>query len=115
MNDHVQQFIRQAIESVEFGAVNFTIQKYEGLVSSADANKVSSHKVNGNAEALAMAGQLIRKVSEQIKAETIALAKLNKPKPYTPPNLTFTVFFNKDSQADRINVNDFKRKNFKDK
>lgn len=108
MEDRVMQFIRSAQDSVEYGMVQYTVKKHDGLVSSIDANKTASYKVKDNAEALAIQAQLIKGVQAQILAET-QVPDAN----YTPPNLTFTVFFSKDGQADRVHVNDFKRKTFK--
>lgn len=108
MEDRVVQFIRNAQDSVEYGMVQFTMKKHDGLVSSIDANKTASYKVKNNAEALAIQAQLMKAIEAQILLET-QVPDAN----YTPPNLTFTLFFSKDGQADRVHVNDFKRKTFK--
>jgi hypothetical protein len=95
-------------KSIEYGAVQFTVKKHDNMVTSIDANKTSMIKTKDNVQALTMIGSLIKAIQQQIIAET----KDMDPN-YTPPNLTFTLFFSKDGQTDRVHVNDFKRKTFK--
>lgn len=104
----LQDFINQVHRSIEYGAVQFTVKKHDNMVTSIDANKTSIYKVADNVQALTMIGSLIKAVQQQIVDET------KNPDPnYTAPNLTFTVFFHKDGQADRLHINDFKRKTFR--
>lgn len=106
--DTLFDFINQMHSAIEYGAVQFTVKKHDNLVTSIDANKTSMFKTKDNVQALTMIGSLIKAVNQEIIEET------KNPDPnYTAPNLTFTVFFSKDGQADRIHVNDFKRKTFK--
>lgn len=101
-------FINDMHRAVEYGAVQFTVKKHDNMVTSIDANKTSMVKTADNVQALTMIGSLIKAVNQQIIDET------KNPDPnYTAPNLTFTLFFGKDGQVDRVHVNDFKRKTFK--
>lgn len=103
-----REFIDDQLRTVEYGVVTFTIKKHDNQVSSTDSNKTTMLKVKDNVQALTMVGTLIKAVQNQIIQET----KDQDPH-YTPPNLTFTIFFHKDGQAERVHVNDFKRKTFK--
>lgn len=107
MIDDIHNFIAQMHNGVQYGSIQFTVKKHDGLVASIDANKTSWFKIKDNVQALTMIGSLIKAVQQQVLEETKV-----KDDHYTPPNLSFTVFYNKSGQVDRIHVNDFKRKTF---
>lgn len=107
--DDLLGFIEQANKAVEYGIIQFTIKKHDGLITSIDANKNSQFKLNDSVEALAMVGTLLKAVQARIIEET----KYPVDK-YTAPSLSFTIFFNKKGQADRIHVNDFSRQSLED-
>lgn len=108
MSDDIHNFIADMHKTMDYGAIQFTVKKHDGMVASIDANKTTWFKTKDNVQALTMIGSLIKAVQHQIITET------KEPDPhYTAPNLTFTVFFHKDGQAERLHVNDFKRKTFK--
>lgn len=102
MND-IHELLDNSHRSISHGVVYIAIKKHADTITAADVNKISTYKTKGNVEALAIAGSLIKAVKQQIIAEPGKLA----------PNLTFTIFFHQDGEADRVQVNDFSRTAFK--
>lgn len=102
----IDDFIEHVHGPIQHGTVQFTVKKYDGRITHVDATTTNQVKVNDNVQALTIIGTLIKQLQQTIIQSATS-------QNYTPPNLTFTVMFHKDGQAQRIIVNDFKRESMK--
>jgi hypothetical protein len=100
----LNDIVYDAHKSIDFGVVYLAIKKYDGKVATIDANQIVSHATpGGNVEALTNIGTMI-------KLESLSI-KQNPPK--TPPTATITLFWGKNGEVERLQVNGFKRSNLK--
>lgn len=98
----INNLVKQAISGMDFGTVHMTFKIDNKHLSTVDTNKYTSYRIEkGNVEALTVVGTLLKGT---------AIATRQSPSSI-PPTLTFTVFFGKDGEADRLAIQDFKRTN----
>ena len=93
MNQELQDIIDEATKHMAFGTVHLTLKVAHNNTVRVDLSKVTSRKVEGNAQALTMVGTMLKLISEA--GDT--------------GNLTFTIAVEKGT-AKSVMVNDFDRK-----
>lgn len=103
MNDpDILDIIKYAKSGLEYGTINLTLKMDNQHLTTIDTSKYTTHKTRGgNVEALTIVGTLIKNTGIAIKQDPEGV----------PNNLSFTLFFKKDGECDRISIQDFKRFN----
>ena len=89
----LQQIIEEATKHMPFGTVHITLKQAHSSTVTVDLSKVTSRKVDGNAQALTMVGTMLKMIGQA--GDT--------------GNLTFTITVDKGT-AKNVMVNDFDRK-----
>lgn len=98
----IQEIINNARAGVEYGTIHLTLKIDNKHLSTVDTNKYVSYKtIGGNVEALTVIGTLLKNTGIAIKSAPDS----------TPPTLTFSCFFSRDGECDRLSIQDFKRIN----
>lgn len=93
----LEELIKDAASALDFGTVQLTLKKNQGVVVTVDTTRIARRKVAGNAEALTIIGTMLKLLREA--GET--------------GNLTFTVTFDK-GDTNQLLTHDFRRTNIKD-
>lgn len=92
--------INNTHRDVPFGTVYIAIKKYDGKVATVDSNQIVNHKTpQGNVQALSVIGTIMKGLTTSLK----------ELPPEIPPTTTITLFYGKNGEVSRLQVNGFKR------